>query len=130
MGVGAKSKKTPERLAIVKEMLEEGCSRRACYGAIGIRSGTWHRWLKEDEDFKALVCKAEAVAERRLLQQALDIPRNIMTVLSRRFRQDWSERVQVEHMEEQKLIIEVVERGPDTGHRDSTPNPSSEAEGD
>jgi len=129
MGQGAKSKRTPENMALIKEMLEEGCTHRACYGACRVTSQTWYTWIREDPSFSAFVREAEAVAERRIMNEVLaGGPPMAKVILSRRFRQDWAERLQVEHIGEQKLIIEVVERGPTS--KDSTPNPTSEAEGD
>jgi len=65
-GAGRPTKRTPELVARLLEVLAAGNTRKAAYDIAGISSGTFATWLEDDLDFKDAVKKAEsdAVAER------------------------------------------------------------------
>lgn len=59
---GAPSKKTPDRVSVLLNLLAEGNYRATAIRAAGITKETFSRWLREDHAFSDAVEKAEAQA--------------------------------------------------------------------
>lgn len=78
-------------------MLRTGCTHRAAYGLARISRDTFYEWMRTDPDFSAKVREAEAVAEADWLQRAVAEGKNFTKLLSMRFRDDWGERIEIEH---------------------------------
>ena len=93
----ATSKKTPAKVAIILAMLRTGCTHRAAYGLACISRDTFYEWMRSDPEFSAKVREAEAVAEADWLMRAVDEGKNFTKLLSMRFRDDWGERIAIEH---------------------------------
>lgn len=95
---GRHSKLTAERRKVILDALLEGCTHRAAYGMARISAETFYRWLKEQPVFCEDVRAAEAWAESQWLEAAKADPKSRVKLLSLRFRDDWGERIQLEHM--------------------------------
>jgi len=93
----AQSKKTPETVAKILGMLEMGCTHRAAYGIARIGRETFYGWIRDDPEFAANVRQAEAQAEAAWLAKALEDKRNFVKLMTLRFRDDWGERLTLEH---------------------------------
>ena len=93
------------------EILREGCTHRAAYGAARITRETFYNYLRTKPDFLEDVRQAEAEAERKWLAQAVHQGRDMHKLLGLRFREDWGERIQLEPV---KVTVEYVNdwRGP------------------
>jgi len=81
------------------EMLREGCTHRACYGAAHISAETFYSWLRSKPAFLEEVRAAEAEAERRWLLAAMAQAKaaDWTRLLGLRFRDDWGERLTIAH---------------------------------
>ena len=62
---GRKPKYTNAVVDCICRALENGCTRRAAYGSVGICRDTFQDWLKNKPTFSYLVERAEATAELR-----------------------------------------------------------------
>jgi len=103
--LGRKCKLTPQARELILEILREGCTHRAAYGAARIHRETFYNYLRTMPDFLEEVRQAEAEAERKWLAQAVHQGRDMHKLLGLRFREDWGERVQMEPV---KVQIEYV----------------------
>lgn len=103
--MGRKCKLTPHNREVMLELLREGCTHRAAYGAARINRETFYNYLRTKPDFMEDVREAEAVAEHRLVQEAR-AQKSSARLLSLRFKEDWAERMTLEH--EGRIQVEYV----------------------
>jgi len=91
---GGMSKKTPEVLAKLEEMLSTGLSITASCRIAGITEDTLARWRKDDHNVADLVNRAIGLAEAKLYGFAVGAAtkdgRVAVQLLERRFPKDWS----------------------------------------
>lgn len=95
----AESKRTPYRVEIILSKLRLGNSRRAAYALARISGETFYAWMREDPEFADKVRLAEAQAESEWLALILADakPPDRIKMMEKRFREDWAERIEVEH---------------------------------
>ena len=126
MSVGRKTKLTVKRHELILKLLRKGLSHKACYGAAHIDRDTFYDWIRTNPAFSASVQAAEAEAEAKWLEGTEEEQGGKRWLLSRRFRPDYGDKVEVEHSGEQKLIIEVIE----VERPSYPPSPTPQATGD
>ena len=118
------SKKTPAVLEIIREALEKGSTHTAAYGLARVDMTTFYKWLREDPEFTELVKNAESVAEARWLEKTEKEHTGSRWLLSRRFRKDWSERIQHEHLG--VVTVNVVRSDDEVTDTDAGPEDDQE----
>jgi hypothetical protein len=115
---GAKSKRTPAKIAKIAELIATGLSYRGVAGAVGIDETTLHAWRRDDPEFAALVNKAEAESEEALIKLAVaganKDGRVALMMLERRHSHTWSKKEvsekQIQHLHAHAQVpIEVLQ---------------------
>jgi len=125
----AESKRTPMAEAVILAMLKRGCTHTAAYGMARIARSTFYEWLNEDPEFAASVKEAEALAEAEWLTAAVEQDkdgRNRLKLMTLRFRDDWGERIAIEHTG----AVEVVYTNSWRSSDPAVPPPGTEASTD
>lgn len=95
------SKKTPERLAKLKGLLESGMSLRGATQACGMCESLIYKWRSSDPAVEELIQSALAESEHALVQLAMEGARKdgrvALMMLERRFPESWSKRQEHVH---------------------------------
>lgn len=114
--LGRPVKRTPERLAKFKALLESGLSIRGSALSCGLSESCVYRWRDTDPAFEELVQSAMAESEHRLVGLALEGAKKdgriALMMLERRFPESWAKRTEHIHAhahgEAGTLLAELV----------------------
>jgi hypothetical protein len=93
---GQPTKKVPRVEARLEEALSKGLPRWAACAYAKISQQAFYEWMHNDE-FKAKVLGWEAHALSDLVEGVYKVPAGKMFLLSRRFRADYGDKVEIEH---------------------------------
>src|SRR5688572_5001872 len=98
---GMPSKRTPERLAQLKKLLESGMSLSGASRACGMCESLIYKWREADPAIDVMVQEAVAESERKLVELAMEGARKdgriALMMLERRFPESWSKRQEYVH---------------------------------
>jgi hypothetical protein len=98
---GKPSKRTPARLAKLKELLESGMSLRGATRACGMCESLIYKWREADPLIDQMVTQAMAESERKLVELAMEGARKdgriALMMLERRFPDSWGKRTEHVH---------------------------------
>lgn len=93
--MGRPTKYTPKRVKTVLECLKEGLSLRGTCMAAGIHTSTYYEWREQYPKFSIRCDEAIAEGERELLAKAKKETRGAQWLLSRRWPEDYGQRVEL-----------------------------------
>lgn len=107
--MGRPTKKTPRTLDRLEEALTKGLPRWAACSYARISRQTFNDWLQKQPQFRAQVEAWEAQAMFDMVEKAKREPKGNQWLLSRRFRDDYGDKLQLEQSGDVTLNIRVVE---------------------
>lgn len=109
---GQPTKRTPRTLARLEEALRKGLPRWAACAYAKISSQCFYEWMREQPSFEASVLEWEAAALTELVAGVRKTTPGKMFLLARRFRSDYGDKVEIEHVGGVKVEYVNDWRGP------------------
>lgn len=108
----AESKRTPERVKAICDLLRQGTTRRAAAQANGIVESTFYAWMEESSEFSEAVLKAESDCENEMASRvqvaSIDSWQAAAWWLERRRNQDYARREKQDV--DGSLRVEIIDK--------------------